>query len=120
MEIVGLGTQVVECARLRQLLDRHADAFLDRVFTPAERIYCGARVQSAEHYAAIWAAKQATLRALGLAWDRGTAWTAIEVQWGHPPSVTVPPALAPGVRRWHVALAHCRSHATATVIALRG
>jgi holo-[acyl-carrier protein] synthase len=120
MEIVGLGTQVVECGRLRQLLDRHADAFLERVFTPAERLYCGARVQSAEHYAATWAAKQATLRALGLAWDRGTDWTAIEVRWGNPPTVTVARGLAAGVAGWHVALAHCRSHATATVIAMRG
>ena len=126
MGIVGVGSQILEVARVRHLLDRHADAFLARVFTAAEQAHCGGRVHAAEHYAAVWAAKEATLRSLGLAWHRGLPWTDIAVEFGAGrPTLTLAGAVAASaaesrVTAWHLTLAHCRSHATATVIATRG
>ena len=126
MEIVGVGSQILEVARVRHLLERHADAYLARVFTAAEQAHCGDRVHAAEHYAAVWAAKEAALRSLGLAWHRGLPWTDIEVDFGGPrPTLRVAGAVGQAaasqrVTAWHLTLAHCRSHATATVIATRG
>ncbi len=126
MDIAGIGTQVVECVRVAKLLGRHADAFLDLVYTPREQAFCRGRTHTAEHYAAVWAAKQAVLRSLGTTWRRGTPWAEVEVICD-----TVPPGVvltggaagradALGVRTVLVTLAHCRAFATATAIALRG
>ena len=126
MEIVGVGSQILEVSRVRQLLERHADAFLARVFTAGEQTHCGGRVHAAEHFAAVWAAKEATLRSLGLNWHRAFPWTEIAVEFeGTRPTLRVTgvveqAATASHVTAWHLTLAHCRSHATATVLATRG
>ena len=127
MEIVGVGSQILEVARVRLLLERHADAFLVRVFTAEERAACGDRVHAAEHYAAVWAAKEATLRSLGLSWHRGISWAdmAVEADGSRPPRLHVSGGVGEAaatlhVTTWHLTTAHCRSHATATVIASRG
>ena len=125
MGIVGVGSQILEVARVRHLLDRHADAFLARVFTAAEQAHCGGRVHAAEHFAAVWAAKEATLMSLGLSWHRAIPWTDIRVHFDDArPRLEVAggvrdAAAAQRVSAWHLTLAHCRSHATATVIATR-
>ena len=89
--------------------------------------YCNGRVHAAEHYAAAWAAKEAALRSLGLNWHRAIPWTDIEVRYEvvGPPGLEVAgvvrqAAAALRVTAWHVTLAHCRTHATATVLATRG
>ena len=126
MEIVGVGSQILEVARVRLLLERHADAFLARVFTAGERGHCGDRVDAAQHYAAVWAAKEAALRSLGLGWHRGIPWADLEVHFDGPRPPTLrltgvvhAAAEALHVTAWHLTLAHCRSHATATAIASR-
>ena len=126
MLLVGMGTQIVEVVRIRQLIDRHADRFLDRVFTPDEQAYCRDRVRTAEHFAARWAAKEATLRSLGTTWDRTIPWTdmAIDLTKAQEPQVGLAGVVAAlaranGVTRFVAALAQTRAHATATILALR-
>jgi hypothetical protein len=46
MEILGLGTQVMECARVRQLIDEHADAFLKQMYTEREVRFCNGKKQT--------------------------------------------------------------------------
>ncbi|AWM39432.1 Holo-[acyl-carrier-protein] synthase [Gemmata obscuriglobus] len=126
MEILGLGTQVLECARVRQLLDEHADAFLRQVYTDREVRFCHSRRQTTEQFAALWAAKEAVLRALGTTWKRGMSWTDVEVlcEPGQTPRAVVIGAVgelqaARGVNQVLLTMAFCRSFATATAIAGR-
>lgn len=70
---------MVECARLQEMIDRHGDRFLSRVFTPTELEYCGARKRRIEHLAGRFAAKEAVLKALGTGWRGGIAWTDVEI-----------------------------------------
>src|SRR5688572_10952079 len=126
MDILGLGTQVMECARVRQLLDEHADAFLKQVYTPREVQFCNGKKQTTEQFTAVWAAKEAVFRALGTTWKRGMSWTDVEIVCdnGGPAHVVVSGATlelmaARGVNHFLVTSAHCRSFATATVIAVR-
>jgi holo-[acyl-carrier protein] synthase len=65
MRIFGIGIDVVEVARIASAIERHGEPFLARIFTPAERAYCESRKQSAMHYAARFAAKEAVSKALG-------------------------------------------------------
>ncbi len=125
MAIIGLGTQVMECARVRQLLDEHADAFLKQVYTDREVRFCNGKKQTTEQYTALWAAKEAVFRALGTTWKRGMSWTDVEVvsDNGGPPHAVVSGATrelmaARGVNHVLLTMAFCRSFATATAVAV--
>ncbi len=125
MAIVGLGTQVMECARVRQLIDEHADVFLRQVYTDREVRYCNDKKQTTEQYTALWAAKEAVFRALGTTWKRGTSWTDVEVVCdnGGPPHVVVSGPtrelmLARGANHVLLTMAFCRTFATATAVAV--
>ena len=126
MDIVGIGTQVMECARVRGLIDQHADTFLKQVYTSREIAHCNGKKQTTEHFTALWAAKEAVFRALGTTWKRGMNWLDIEIvcENGTPPEVVVTGrsrelmALR-GANRVMVTTAHCRAFATATALALK-
>lgn len=64
MGVVGVGVDLVDIERIRRMLDRHP-TFRERVFTPAEVAYCESKASTAERYAARWAAREATIKALG-------------------------------------------------------
>jgi holo-[acyl-carrier protein] synthase len=97
------------------------------VYTDRETRLCNGKKHSTEHFTAIWAAKEAVLRSLGTTWKRGTAWTEVEVvcENGGSPQVVVTGATqelmaARGVGSILLTMAHCRTFATATGIALKG
>jgi holo-[acyl-carrier protein] synthase len=80
MNVVAHGIDMVECARLAEMIDKHGRKFLDRIFTPAELDYCLEKKRSIEHLAGRFAAKEAVLKVLGTGWRDGIAWTDIEVR----------------------------------------
>ena len=80
MDIVGIGTDIVECLRIRRMIEQHGELFLSRVFTEREILYCRDRKQSTEHFAGRWAAKEAVFKCLGTGWQKGMCWTEIEVR----------------------------------------
>lgn len=125
MDIVGLGTQILECARVRKLIDRHGEVFLQQVYTAREIRHCNSRSQSTEHFTAVWAAKEAVFRSLGTTWKRGMNWNDVEIicDSASGPRVLVSGATGELLAIRHVAdliltMAHCRSFATATALAL--
>lgn len=77
--IVGLGVDMEEITRVGEAIKRHGRSFLDRIFTPAEIAYCERHRDSVERYAARFAAKEATMKALGTGWGKGVRWRDIEV-----------------------------------------
>src|SRR5262245_14762796 len=80
MAILGIGTDIVECLRIAQLIARHGELFISRVYTDFEIEYCSARKTATQHYAGRWAAKEAVLKALGTGWRRGISWRDIEIR----------------------------------------
>lgn len=80
--ILGIGTDICECRRIGDMIARHGDLFLDRVFTSAEKSYCLPHKASTVHFAGRWAAKEAALKALGTGWARGIGWADLEVCHG--------------------------------------
>jgi holo-[acyl-carrier protein] synthase len=77
--IVGLGVDITEVDRMEAAIARRGRAFLQRLFTPAEIIYCERHRNSAERFAGRFAAKEAAMKALGTGWARGVRWIDIEV-----------------------------------------
>ena len=58
-----IGVDVCLISRIARAIEN--DRFVERVFTPGEREYCEAKVNRAESYAGIYAAKEAVVKALG-------------------------------------------------------
>jgi holo-[acyl-carrier protein] synthase len=127
MPIVGHGIDIVETQRIRDMVERHGDHFLDRVFTPGERAYCAKSPKRYyEHLAARFAAKEAVLKVIGTGWRGGIAWTDVEVvrEPSGQPQVQLTGETAAiaerlGITRWHLSLSHIETHATASAIGLK-
>ncbi|MGA0134193.1 MAG: holo-ACP synthase [Opitutales bacterium] len=63
--VVGVGVDLAEIARIREAHRRHGDAFLDKVFTKEEQALCFAKPDPYPSLAARFAAKEAVSKALG-------------------------------------------------------
>ena len=79
MRIIAHGIDLVDCSRIEQMLTRHGDRFLARVFTEAEQAYARRKKTAVESYAGRFAAKEAILKLIGTGWRGKIAWTDIEV-----------------------------------------
>lgn len=127
MDIIGIGTEIVECLRIGRMIEQHGELFLGRTFTDREVRFCQSRKRALEHFAALWAAKEAVLKALGRPWRRGMELTDIEIQPNPdgPPRVLFAGATRELAERLqlaevHLSLSHCRAYATAYALAVRG
>ena len=125
MNVLGIGTDIVECLRIAQMIERHGELFIDRVYTTAEIEYCRSRKQATQHFAGRWAAKEAILKAIGTGWRRGISWRDMEIrnEGGGKPIVALRGGARDvveqlGVGEILVTISHCRTHATAFAIAL--
>src|SRR3954454_5716009 len=125
MSIYGIGTDIVECLRIAQMIERHGELFIARVYTPSEITYCQSRKQATQHFAGRWAAKEAVLKALGTGWRRGISWRDVEVRNLKSGSPTI--AVYGGARDYMeqqrisqvmISISLCLSHATAYAIAI--
>ncbi|MBM3999331.1 MAG: holo-[acyl-carrier-protein] synthase [Planctomycetes bacterium] len=124
MHIVGVGNDIIECLRIAQLIERHGEAFLQRVFAPGEIQYCSGRSAATQHFAAHWAGKQAALKSLGASWRRGMSWHDVEILVDAERPILVPHGIIrelvdrASVSDVMLSLSHCRTHAVATAIAV--
>ncbi|CAG0951278.1 holo-[acyl-carrier protein] synthase [Phycisphaerales bacterium] len=125
MPILGHGIDLVEIRRVGEIFDRHGERFLMRVFTTLEQAHSLPARRRVEHLAGRFAAKEATLKALGTGLSHGIAWTDIEIRvlpsgqptlrlHGQAESI----ARTLGVREWHLSISHSRDYAIASVIAM--
>ena len=124
MHFIGHGTDLVEVARIRDILTRQGHRFLQRLYTPGERVMAG-EDPSVRFLAGRFAAKEAVLKALGTGWIAGLAWTDIDV--ARLPSGKPTILLSGGCRKLadelgvvclDVSITHTSEHAAATAIAL--
>ena len=125
MTVIGIGTDIVEVLRIAQMIERHGELFLHRVYTPREIEYCSSRKAATQHYSGRWAAKEAILKALGTGWARGISWRDIEVRndEGGKPIVRLGGGAREvceqlGIADMLVSISHCRTHASAFAIAV--
>ncbi|MCC6425412.1 MAG: holo-ACP synthase [Phycisphaerales bacterium] len=118
------GIDITSIPRIRDMLARHGDQFINKCFTPAEADYCKKAGRTNEHFAARFAAKEATLKALGTGWSAGIAWTDVEVinlPTGQPTlklhNKAALFAQSLGIKSWAISLSHTEDLAIASVIA---
>ena len=79
MSVVGIGVDLVECARIQHSLDRFGEKFLRRVFTDGEIEYSMSMKFPARHLAARFAGKEAVSKAFGTGIGKAMGWRDIDI-----------------------------------------
>jgi holo-[acyl-carrier protein] synthase len=122
VEIVGLGVDICEIARMERALARHP-TMRERMFTPEERAYCERKARPAESYAGRFAAREAAIKALG--GYRGKRWQDIHVsrQASGAPSIVLEGnaklrADTLGITRVLITFSHEKTNAVAFAVAV--
>jgi len=122
--LVSVGADLVDLDRFRQVMAR-TPAIVDRLFTEAERAYAQARHDPVERFGARFAAKEATMKALGVGLGQ-VRFQDLEVrrlESGEPRLALHGSAAAlaatQGITDWQVTLSHTAHLAQAVVVALR-
>jgi holo-[acyl-carrier protein] synthase len=77
--IVGIGIDLIEIQRIRDVHARHQERFIDRILTAAEKEYVLKHADPGARLAGRWAAKEAALKALGTGLAEGLSWREIEI-----------------------------------------
>jgi holo-[acyl-carrier protein] synthase len=77
--IRGTGVDIVENKRIRKMITKWGDKFIDRVFLKKEQAYCKAKAEPSMHYAARFAVKEAVSKAFGTGMGKHISWLDIEV-----------------------------------------
>jgi len=118
------GIDIIDVPRIKAMLEKHGDHFIDRCFTETEQ--AAAAVSSehtrAERFAARYAAKEAVLKALGTGLSGGIEWVEIGVvrDEGSPrielTGKAAEVAKNAGIGDWRLSLSHTSSIAIASVI----
>ncbi len=123
MSVIGIGVDLVECARIQRSMKRFGDRFLHRVFTDGEIEYSMSMKFPERHLAARFAAKEAVSKAFGTGIGKAMGWRDIDIQKkssGEPFLVFWGPAQTLAEKRRVtsalVTLSHTEHHAVACVV----
>ena len=123
MAIVGVGIDIVDVARIRNMAEVYGERFLKRVFSEDELAYCMKFSDPFPHLAARWAAKEAVAKALGTGFSQGVTWKSICV--AHAPNgeplvlltgTAQKLAKSLGVNKIWLSLSHTREYAAAVAV----
>jgi len=78
--MIGIGIDICEIARMERILESN-DRFLERFFTEGEQAYIRGRGKAAgQSMAAVFAAKEALLKAMGTGFGGGIGLTEIHIE----------------------------------------
>jgi holo-[acyl-carrier protein] synthase len=123
MSIIGVGIDLVDCARIESSIERFGDRFLKRVFTEGEIAYSRSMKFPARHFAARFAAKEALSKAFGTGIGSSMSWRDLDVQKkesGEPFVVlsggAEKMARERGVKKVWISLSHTETIGMATVV----
>jgi holo-[acyl-carrier protein] synthase len=119
--MLRVGVDMIEVSRIERAIERHGERFFARFFTPAERDYCGDRMNS---LAARIAAKEAVAKAFGTGIG-DVRWVEIEILSDerrrpqlhlHGDAAKLAEEL--GLTQWDLSISHTETQAIAFVVAM--
>ena len=126
MEFIAHGIDLVDFPRIEEMVNRHSDRFVNRVFTEAEQAYAESNKNSTEKLAGRFAAKEAILKLMGTGWRGKIAWTDIEIinNSAGQPEVTLRGEVEKiaddlGITHISLSITHTANFAIASAVALR-
>lgn len=125
MEIVAHGIDLVDFPRIEEMVKRHGEHFLNKVFTAAEQAYAEANKNGTEKLAGRFAAKEAVLKLVGTGWRGRIAWTDIEIinNPAGPPKVVLCGEVKKiadklGIKHISISITHTANFAIASAVAM--
>ncbi len=125
MEIIAHGIDLVDFGRIEEMISRHGERFLERIFTAAEQAYAESNKNSVEKLAGRFAAKEAILKLVGTGWRGKIAWTDIEIvnNAAGQPEVTLVGEVEEianrlGIKHISISITHTANFAIASAVAL--
>jgi len=125
MEIVAHGIDLVDCPRIEEMVARHGERFVQRIFTAAEQAYAESNKNKIEKLAGRFAAKEAILKLMGTGWRGKIAWTDIEIinNSSGQPEVTLDGEVKKiadklGIKHISISITHTANFAIASAVAL--
>ncbi|MBK1877884.1 holo-ACP synthase [Pelagicoccus mobilis] len=80
--VLGIGVDIVSVSRIRDLIERQGERFIERVYTDTEREYCAKFRDPAERYAARFAAKEAVAKAFSSGIGEQLNWKSVGIVSG--------------------------------------
>jgi holo-[acyl-carrier protein] synthase len=124
--LISLGADLIEVERIRGVIERHGDRFLDRILTDEEKAYCSSMGAPHKHIAARFAAKEAVSKCFTTGIGAQFGWKSVSVYHGsrHEPLARLDQkgtALLAQVGATHVllTLSHTETHAMAVAALVR-
>ncbi|MBN1354506.1 MAG: holo-ACP synthase [Candidatus Omnitrophica bacterium] len=125
--IAGTGIDIVEISRFKKAKKKWGKSFLNKIFTENEIEYSRKRRFQDQHFAARFAAKEAVLKAFGDKLSNVRNWQDIEIlnDRSGKPYIRFHKSAKRLKSRERIgdvvlSMAHCRDHAVATAILLKG
>ena len=125
--IAGTGIDIVEIARFKKAKKKWGKNFLNKIFTESEIAYSRKRRFQDQHFAARFAAKEAVLKAFGNKLSSIHNWQDIEIlndKSGRPYIRFHKSAkklkTKEKINNVILSMAHCKGHAVANAILIRG
>jgi holo-[acyl-carrier protein] synthase len=116
---ITCGTDIIEIDRIKKAIENLGDTFLKKIFTEKEIEYCEShKAQKYEHYAARFAAKEATFKAISDLVNN-IEWNKIEVinlKNGRPKINLL--FEINSLESIDISISHCKSYASANVVAV--
>ena len=123
--IIAHGIDLVDCPRIEEMINRHNERFINRVFTEAEQVYADSNKSRIEKYAGRFAAKEAILKLMGTGWRGKIAWTDIEItnNSSGQPQVNLEGEVKSiaeklGIKQISISITHTANFAIASAVAL--
>jgi holo-[acyl-carrier protein] synthase len=80
--LLGLGCDVIEVARVKGVVERQGERFLQRIFTDEERAYCFGMARPYPHLAARFAAKEAVSKCFTTGIGAQLGWKSASIHHG--------------------------------------
>ena len=72
--ILGIGTDLTSIDRIKMIINKYGNKFLDRVFSKSEQEKAYSKKNNVASFAKRWAAKEACSKALGTGLSMGVVW----------------------------------------------
>ena len=120
---IKTGIDIIEIERVKQSIEETDGKFCERVYTEKEIEYCESKkIQKYQHYAARFAAKEATFKAISESLEDKyeLIWTDYEVlndEEGKP-SIKILGREIKELENIDLSISHCKQYAVATVVAV--
>ena len=120
---VKCGTDIIEIERIKECIETQGERFLKKVFTENEIQYCESKkVQKYQHYAARFAAKEATFKAISesLPDKFALTWCDYEVvnEETGKPTIKINKIDLSNIESIDLSISHCKLYAVATVVVI--